>query len=76
VEEYLAERSASIDRIMRWAGEVNPSLDALGLSPIRVAEAPHSLGAVFPVLDSIAERLRHLESAIFDLLETERWAVA
>jgi hypothetical protein len=42
VEEYLTERSASIDRIMRWAGEVNPSLDALGLSPIRVAEAhPH-----------------------------------
>jgi hypothetical protein len=76
VEEYLAERSASIDRIVRWAGEVNPSLDALGLSPIRVAEAPPSLGAIFSVLDSAAERLRHMESAIFDLLETEGRAVA
>jgi hypothetical protein len=47
VEEYLAERSTSIDRIMRWAGEVNPSLDALRLSPIRVAEAPPSLGTIF-----------------------------
>jgi hypothetical protein len=76
VEEYLAEPSTSIDRIVRWAGEVNPSLDALGLSPIRVAEAPPSLGAVFLVLDSAAKRLRHLESAIFDLLETEGRAVA
>jgi hypothetical protein len=76
VEEYLAEPSTSIDRIVRWAGEVNPSLDALGLSPIRVAEAPPSLGAVFPVLDSATECLQHLESAIFDLLETEGRAVA
>jgi hypothetical protein len=76
VEEYMTERSASIDRIVRWAGEVNPSLNALGLSPIRVAEAPPSLGAVFLVLDSAAKRLRHLESAIFDLLETEGRAVA
>ncbi|PVH48155.1 hypothetical protein PAHAL_4G263300 [Panicum hallii] len=61
---------------MRWAGEVNPSLDALGLSPIRVAEPPPSLGVVLPVLDSTAERLRHLESAILDRLETEGRAVA
>jgi hypothetical protein len=40
VEEFLSERSASINRVVRWAGEVNPSLDALGLSPIRVVEAP------------------------------------
>jgi hypothetical protein len=71
VEEFLAERSASIDRIVRWVGEVNPTLDALGLSPIQVTEAPPSLGAVLPALDSTAERLRHTEAAIFDLLETE-----
>jgi hypothetical protein len=76
VEEFLVEQSASIDRVVRWAGEVNPSLDALGLSPIQVAEAPPSLGAVLPVLDSAAERLRHLESAVLDRLETEGRVVA
>jgi chromosome segregation ATPase len=55
VEEFLAERSASIDRVVRWADEVNPSLDALGLSPIQVAWAPPSLGAILPVLESAAE---------------------
>jgi hypothetical protein len=76
VEEFLAERSASIDRIVRWVNKVNPSLDALGLSPIQVTEAPPSLGAVLPVLDSTAERLRHVEAAIFDLLETDGRVVA
>jgi hypothetical protein len=76
VEEFLAEWSASIDRVVRWADEVNPSLDALGLSPIQVAGAPPSLGAVLSVLDSAAERLRHLESAILDRLETEGRTVA
>jgi hypothetical protein len=76
VEEFLSERSASINRVVRWAGEVNPSLDALGLSPIQFAEALPSLGAVLPVLDSAAERLRHLESAILDRLETEGRVVA
>jgi hypothetical protein len=73
VEEFVAERSV---RIVRWVGEVNPSLGALGLSPIQVADAPPSLSAVLPVLDSTAERLRHVEAAIFDLLEIEGRAVA
>jgi hypothetical protein len=34
VDEFLLEWSASIDRVVRWAGEVNLSLDALGISPI------------------------------------------
>jgi hypothetical protein len=76
VEEFLAERSASIGRIVRWAGEVNPSLDALGASPIWVAEAPSSLGAALQVLDSTAERLRDLESSMHGLLEIEGRAVA
>jgi hypothetical protein len=75
VEELLAERSTEIDRVVRWVGEANPSLDALGLSPIQVAEAPPSLGAILPVLDSAAERLRHMKSAILDHLETEGRAV-
>jgi hypothetical protein len=40
VEEVLAERSASIGRITRWVGAVNPLLEALGANPIRVTEAP------------------------------------
>jgi hypothetical protein len=34
VEEFQAERSASIGWIVRWAGEMNFSLGALGASPI------------------------------------------
>jgi hypothetical protein len=34
VEEFQPERSASIGRIVRWAGEVNSSLEALGANPI------------------------------------------
>jgi hypothetical protein len=30
VEELLAERNASTDRITRWVGAVNPLLEALG----------------------------------------------
>jgi hypothetical protein len=55
VEEFLVEQSAGIDRVVRWVGEANPSLDALGLSPIQVAEAPPSVGAVLPVLDFTTE---------------------
>jgi hypothetical protein len=75
-EEFLAERSASIGRIARWAGEVNPSLEALGASPIWVTEAPSSLGAALQVLDSTTEQLRDLEASMHDLLETEGRAVA
>jgi hypothetical protein len=76
VEELLMERSAGIDRVVRWVGEANPSLDAIGLSPIQVAEAPPSLGAVLPVLDSATKRLRHMESAVLDRSETEGRVVA
>jgi hypothetical protein len=61
---------------VRWVGEANPTLDALGLSPIQVTEAPPSLGAVLPVLDFAAERLRRMESTILDRLGTEGRAVA
>ncbi|XP_025822301.1 disease resistance protein TAO1-like [Panicum hallii] len=71
MEELLAERSTGINRVVRWVGEANPSLDALRLSRIQVAEAPPSLGAILSVLDSTVERLRHMEFAILDHLETE-----
>jgi hypothetical protein len=76
MEELLAERSAGIDRFVRWVGEANPTLDSLGLSPIQVAEAPPSLGAVLPALESTAERLRRMESTILDRLEIEGRVVA
>jgi hypothetical protein len=76
VEEFLVEPSASVARILRWVGEVNPTLDALGLRPIQVMETPTSLGAVLPALDSTAEQLQHMEAAIFDLLETEGRTIA
>jgi hypothetical protein len=75
VEKFLTKWSASVDRIVRWVGEVN-TLDALGLRPIRVMETPSSLGAVLSALDSTAEQLRHMEATIFDLLETEGRAIA
>jgi hypothetical protein len=76
MEELPAERSAGIDRVVRWVGEANPTLDSLGLSPIQVAEAPPSLGAILPALDSAVERLRRVESTVLDRLEIEGWVVA
>jgi hypothetical protein len=76
VEELLAERSEGIEWVVKWVGEANPTLDTLGLSPIRVAEAPPSLGAVLPALDSAAECLQCMESTILKRLETEGREVA
>jgi hypothetical protein len=76
VEEILAERSASVGRIARWVGVVNPLLEALGANPIRVSEAPSPLGTALQVLDSTAARLRDVEAGIQDLLETEGREVA
>jgi hypothetical protein len=76
VEELLAERSASIDRITSWVGAVNPVLEALGANPVRVSGASSPLGAALQVLDSTAERLRDVEASIQDLLETEGRVVA
>jgi hypothetical protein len=70
VEGLLAER------VVKWVGEANSTLDTLGLSPIQVPEARSSLGAVLPVLDSAAERLQHLESTVVGRLETEGQEVA
>jgi hypothetical protein len=76
MEELLAERSAGIDRVVSWVSEANPTLDTLRLSPIQVAAAPPSLGAVLPALDSAVERLRRMESTVLERLETEGLAVA
>jgi hypothetical protein len=71
VEGLLAEQIAGIERVVKWVGEANTTLDTLGISPIQVAEAPSSLGAVLPTLDSTAERLQRLESTIVGCLDAE-----
>jgi hypothetical protein len=76
VERLLAEQSAGIEWVVKWVGEVNSTLDTLGLSPIQVVEAPSSLGVVLPVLDSTAERLQRLESTVVERLETKGQEVA
>jgi hypothetical protein len=76
MEELLAEWSVEVDWVVKWVGEANPTLDTLGLSPIGVAEVPPSLGAILPVLDSAAERLRRMESSVLERLEAEGRVVA
>jgi hypothetical protein len=76
VEGLLAKQSAGIERVVKWVGEANNTLDTLRLSPIQVAEAPPSLGAVLLVLDSADERLQRLESTVVGRLETEGREVA
>jgi hypothetical protein len=76
VDGLLAEQSARIEQVVKWVGEANSNLDNLGLSPIQIAEAPSSLGAILPVLDSAAERLHRLESTIVGCLETKGQEVA
>jgi hypothetical protein len=76
LEGLLAEQSAGIERVVKWVGEANSTLDILGLSPIQVAEAPSSLGAVLPLLDSASEHLQRLESTVVGRLETEGQEVA
>jgi hypothetical protein len=71
VEGLLAEQRAGAQRIAKWVGEASAVLELLGLSPIQVAEAPSSIGAILPALDSTAERLQRLESTLVARLEAE-----
>jgi hypothetical protein len=76
MEGLLVEQNARVERVVKWVGEANTTLDTLGLSPIWVIEAPSSLDAVLPVLDSAAERLQCLESTVIGHLEIEGQQVA
>ena len=58
-------------RIIDWAGEAISALVPLGMSPIQVAEPPASIANALPVLDSAAERLRHLDQTLRTRLEAE-----
>jgi hypothetical protein len=76
VEEFLVEQHAGVERIVKWVSEASTTLEPLGLSPIQVAEAPSSLGAILLALDSAAERLQCLESTLIARLEAEGWELS
>jgi hypothetical protein len=76
VEGLLAEQRAGAQRIAKWVGEASTALEPLGLSPIQVAEAPSSIGAVLSALDSATERLQRLESTLVACLEAKVWELA
>jgi hypothetical protein len=71
VEGFLAEQRVGIERNVEWLGEANSTLETLGLSPLQVAEATSSLGAILSALDSATERLKRLESTVVGRLEAE-----
>jgi DNA repair exonuclease SbcCD ATPase subunit len=76
VEGLLAEQHAGANRLTRWVGAVNPLLEALGVNPIWVPEAPSPFGAALQLLDTTARRLQDAKAGLQDLLETEGRAVA
>ncbi|XP_025791873.1 MAP7 domain-containing protein 1-like [Panicum hallii] len=75
---HQEEQAARTLRLQEWEAAVEEELSAgtRRLQEQEVTEAPPSLGTILPVLDSTTEHLRHMEAAIFDLLETEGRAVA
>jgi hypothetical protein len=79
LEDLQAEHRAGVQRIAAWAGEASTTLVSLGVSPIPVLELPTSISDALPVLDSAADRLRHLDQILGARLEAEGgrlyWAV-
>jgi hypothetical protein len=61
LEDLQAEHRAGVQWIAEWAGEASTTLVPLGISPIPVSGPPASIFDALPVLDSAAERLRHLD---------------
>jgi hypothetical protein len=61
LEDLQAEHRAGVQHIAVWAGEASTALVPLGMSPILVSELPTSIFDALPVLDSAADRLRHLD---------------
>ena len=56
-------------RIADLASEASLALVPLGMSPIQVAESPASIAGALPVLNSVSDRLRHLEPVLAGQLE-------
>jgi hypothetical protein len=71
LEDLRAKHRAGVQRIAAWAGEASTTLVPLGVSPIPVSELPTSISDALPVLDSAADRLRHLDQILGAHLEAE-----
>jgi hypothetical protein len=71
LEEIQAEHRAGVQRIVEWAGEASTTLVPLGMSSILVSEPPVSISDALPMLDSAADRLRHLDQILGARLEVE-----
>jgi hypothetical protein len=71
LEDLQAEHWAGVQCIAAWAGEASTTLVPLGMSPIPVSELSASISYALPVLDSAADRLRHLDQILGARLEAE-----
>jgi hypothetical protein len=71
LEDLQTEHRAGVQRVAEWAGEASTTLVPLGISPIPVSGPPASIFDALPVLDSAAERLRHLDQILGARLEAE-----
>jgi hypothetical protein len=71
LEDLQAKHCAGVQRITEWASEASTTLVPLGMSPIPVSEPPVSFSDALPVLDSAADRLRHLDQILGACLEAE-----
>jgi hypothetical protein len=71
LEDLQAKHCAGVQRIAAWAVEASTTLVPLGMSPILVLELPASIFDALPVLDSAADRLRHLDQILEARLEAE-----
>ena len=71
LDDLRAEQRARAQRIAAWAGEVSTTLVPLGMSPIPALVRPASISDVLPILDSAADRLRHLDQVFGARLEAQ-----
>jgi hypothetical protein len=71
LEDLQAEHRTGVQRIAAWAGEASKALVPLGMSPIPVSEPSTSISDMLLVLDSAADRLRHLDQILCARLEAE-----
>jgi hypothetical protein len=71
LEGLQAEHRAGVQRIAAWAGEASTTVVPLGMSSIPMSELPTSISDALPVLDSVVDRLRHLNQILGARLEAE-----
>eukprot|EP00267_Zea_mays_P025968 XP_008653725.1 protein MLP1 homolog [Zea mays] len=71
LEDLQAEHRTGVQRIAAWADEASSALVPLGVSPIPVLKQSVSISDALPMLDSAADRLRHLDQILGARLEAE-----